>query len=118
MSKHKQHGFAHLLLVLIFAVVVAAVGFAAWRVISNNGSGGGGTGPNYKALAACTDSPVLDSLPVDTTAFDQIVPLGNIGVPDHTLPTDHLYINFKQDGHTVPPVLNVDAPGNIVVTSI
>lgn len=130
--KKNQNGF-HVIEFLIVILVVGFIGFAGWHVLkknrpnensqnsqqNNSGQGGvqEGNGPNYKALAKCSSKAILNTVPTTLSDFDQIIPLGNIGVPDHTLPTDHLYFAFKHIGSTVTnPVLN--SPGQIVVTSI
>lgn len=45
-------------------------------------------------VAACAD-PLLTVLPVALEGFESITPLGNFNAPDHTIPTDHIYVNFR-----------------------
>ena len=76
-------------------------------------------GPNYKALATCSSNPTpLDTVPVDLSQIDQLVPLGQVGVPDHTLPTDHMYfsLNHVTNSDTVTPT--IVSPGKIVIIQI
>jgi hypothetical protein len=124
-----QNGF-HVVGLAIVIVVLGIIGLVGWRVMSiskatqtNSQSSSQtsgiaalqeGTGPNYKALAACGSQPPLNTVPINTSAFYQIVPLGNLNVPDHAIPTDHVYFAYNQPGDTTP----LRAPGKIVVTSI
>ncbi|MDB5161468.1 MAG: hypothetical protein JWO96_848 [Candidatus Saccharibacteria bacterium] len=122
----KQKGF-HLLYLIILIAVVGLIIFIGMTVMHKSGGvgnilssqpEGGGSGPNYKALASCSDQPFLDTVPTTLTDYDQIVPLGTINTPDHTQPTDHMYFAFKhpdQNSVTHPDLL---APGNIVITRI
>lgn len=77
-------------------------------------------GPNYQKLASCSSDPTpLDTVPVDLTQIDQLIPLGQVNVPDHTLPTDHMYFSLNHPGgssNTVTP--EIVSPGKIVVIKI
>jgi len=78
-------------------------------------------GPNYNLLSECNGTPIFNTLPVELSSLDFIMPLGNIGVPDHTIPTDHVYFILKRtsegfEGKTIPT--NIKSPGALVVTSI
>ena len=63
------------------------------------GGGSGGTGPtdpegiNPYGLTI-TGPGVLSVSPIDTASVIAVTPLGKIGPPGHTLPTDHVYISF------------------------
>lgn len=102
--KHKQYGFAHWLLIVILLIVIA-VGFLGYKKVSNP-----------LGLAACSAAP-LTTPPLATSDYMGILPLGNAGPPDHTLPTDHIYMILPQDGNTTKTV-PVHAPGDITVTGI
>lgn len=122
MQKNKR-GFAHLLLVLLLVVVVGIIGFVGWYLAMrerNRYSVPGGSGPNYSGLAACSSTPPFSTLPTTLADYDQIIPLGNVNVPDHTQPTDHLYSAFKHLGGTNGTVTNPEllSPGKVVVTNI
>lgn len=59
-------------------------------------SGGGPTDPsgtNPYGLTI-TGPGVLSVSPIDTASVISVSPLGKLGPPDHTLPTDHGYITF------------------------
>jgi|GEM_PF-1586718 len=77
-------------------------------------------GATYKALPECVSGQTyFDRLPAEVTALGSIIPLGNVSVPDHTIPTDHMYFILKRssagvEGKTIPST--VVSPGKIVVT--
>jgi hypothetical protein len=76
---------------------------------------------------SCAD-PLFTSPPVVFEDLESITPLGNLNPPDHTLPTDHVYIGLPatpeashNDDGLPPPakkVTNVYAPGKIIITGI
>lgn len=113
-----QQGF-HLIGGLLLILVLCAVGFVGfWVFKQTNNSGdtnGKNFGPNYNALATCGDKPVLNTLPADLSKLDKIGVLGGINVPDHTLPTDHIYMMYPY-GET--SLKETYAPADVVVTSI
>jgi hypothetical protein len=126
MKQHKrlgQKGFHHVMLMLAL-VVIAVVGFAAFRVITNKKNPSNSSsnipppddqGPNYKALPACGEGSVLTKSPMDLSKIDTISPLGSINPPEHTIPTDHNYFMY----HYERPDEQYDmvAPANAVITS-
>ncbi len=70
-------------------------------------------------LGSCDAGGVLTAAPTADTDFDYLVPLGNIGPPDHTIPTDHIYYVFKRNSPDDPvPVVSVKSPGRVRVTQI
>ncbi|PJE65430.1 hypothetical protein COU91_01650 [Candidatus Saccharibacteria bacterium CG10_big_fil_rev_8_21_14_0_10_47_8] len=56
-NKNEQQGIAHLLLIVLIAVVVAGIGFAAWRVSSNKKASNG----TSSATTAVADKTVQDA---------------------------------------------------------
>lgn len=56
-SKNDQRGIGHLLLIILIAVVVAGIGFAAWRVSSNKETSNGSS----SAKTAVADKAVQDA---------------------------------------------------------
>lgn len=73
--------------VLSLVVLVAACG--------GGGSGGPTSGPNDNPYGVTATGPgVLSVSPIDTSRVIATTPLGNLNPPDHTLPTDHVYISF------------------------
>jgi hypothetical protein len=65
------------------------------------------------ALPNCSATPLTQS-PIQISDFSEIAPLGNVGVPDHTWPTDHMYLYYHSNITNSPLV----APGKIVVTNL
>lgn len=74
----------------------------------------------------CAD-PLFTIPPIDFDNLESITPLGNLNPPDHTLPTDHVYISMpagvdNDNNDRLPPparkVANVYAPGDIIITDI
>jgi hypothetical protein len=55
---------------------------------------------------------VFRAAPIDEAAIVAIIPLGNLNPPGHTLPTDHIYVNNRRAGESVPPPAPVYAPGD------
>lgn len=59
------------------------------------GCGGGPTGPSDNSASGLPSGPaVLSVSPIDPALVFATTPLGKLGPPDHTLPTDHVYISF------------------------
>ncbi len=99
---------------------------AAGALLSCGGGGGGGGGtsgtgtgaPISSGLASCGTGNALFSVP--PMALNQIVgwePLGHMGPPGHTFPTDHQYLYFIDPNlHLPAPALPVFAPADIRVT--
>lgn len=81
------------------------------------GGGGEGTGPQdggdqsaTKGLAACASGTAL--LTVTPIALDRIdgwIPLGQVGPPAHTFPTDHQYLNWVN-----PDITRLSVPADVV----
>jgi hypothetical protein len=73
-------------------------------------------------LPACQGNNYLSSPLVPTDQYDRIAPLGNIGPPGHTYPTDHLYMTLKRQnlpGGNVPTMaVQVLAPGDAHVIGV
>lgn len=110
-----QKGF-HVIELIVVILVVGLVAFIGLKVFTKqNEPNPDARGQNYQALQACDDSPALTTLPMDPAQLEAIAPLGNIDPPDHTLPTDHMYMMYPY-GTTDQRTLY--APANIVVTAV
>lgn len=59
------------------------------------GGGGGPSGPSN-----CSGTAVLGTLPVPLSAIVSLTPIGNLGPPFHTIPTDH--VGFYLNGTGIP----------------
>ncbi len=57
------------------------------------------------------------TLPVDLTQVYEIVPLGNLAPPGHTLPTEHTYMHFNAGGSSME-LFALYAPADVYITSI
>lgn len=89
-------------------------GFAAFAFLPGIACGGSGSlaGPTSGATLTFTAPPI------DLSTIQQIVPLGNLNPPDHTLPTDHIYVNNRAFGGPQPAPQPVFAPGDGTVQFI
>ena len=103
-SKASRH-IARKVLIVIAILVLGGAGWGAWQ------TGLAGSLERAVTLPSCGAGTQFTYAPVDAGNIASITPLGNIETPDHTIPTDHMYIN------TIDPKALV-APGKIVVTEI
>jgi hypothetical protein len=55
--------------------------------------------------------------PIALSAIEFIAPLGNLNPPDHTLPTDHIYLYHRLNNQAAPP-RTVVAPADGTVQTI
>ncbi len=67
----------------------------------------------------CAPGGVFSASPIAPADFISITPLGNLSPPDHTVPTDHIYMVIKEN-NTIDPAYDrpVRAPGDITIQSI
>lgn len=104
-----------LAVILIAASVLVVVCFVAFKIFSkDNQPRADNRGVNYQNLSACGQQP-LTQLPADLSKLEQIAPLGNVDPPDHTLPTDHMYMMYPYGDMTQKELY---APADIVITSV
>jgi len=111
-----QKGF-HLVLILLFVLVLGVLGFVAFRAFTSSSDiqpNSDKRGVSYQSLPACGEQP-LTRLPADLSKLEEIGPLGNVDPPDHTLPTDHMYMIYPY-GDTEQKQLY--APADVVVTAV
>ena len=101
--------------ILLAVVVLAIVGFVAFKIFSkDNQPPTDNRGVSYQGLPACGMQPLI-ALPADISKLEQIAPLGNVDPPDHTLPTDHMYMMYPYGDATQKELY---APADIVITSV
>ncbi len=75
-----------------------------------HGCGGGApTAPTPTSSAALPATLVFTAAPIDPSQITGITPLGNLNPPDHTLPTNHIYLGRPTAG------IDVLAPAGGVV---
>lgn len=75
------------------------------------------------SLPTCGDKKDFFSvLPIKSTDFGALIPLGNLNPTGHVFPTDHIYLftkNPTQDGQTSPANAKpVYSPGSVFITTI
>lgn len=128
-AARKEHGFGHLLLFLLIAVLVAGAGFVGWRVYQKN----------YKSLPSVNSANA--TVHYDQTASRQLtagkcqgagsvnigppMPVNQIGfilpygivVGGHVTPIDHQYYNGL-DPHALRDTYDVIAPANGTLVDI
>jgi hypothetical protein len=105
--------------------VIAAVVVAGATIIACCGAGGtapmGTSSPDTRAPAgspSCgTTNAIFSMSPVALSDVVGWVPLGNMGPPGHTFPTDHQYLYLNDPGSaSVRRTVDLMAPGDIIVT--
>ncbi len=97
------------------AFVIAAVGGIAAAACQADGPTATNTSFQGSLANCAAGTAVFTTLPVEASLISGWVPLGNLGPPAHTLPTDHQYIylrNFGQSGATPAPL---HSPGAVSV---
>ncbi len=60
---------------------------------------------------------IFSVLPVDLKEVDSITPLGNLGPPGHTFPTEHVFFHFNS-GDASTELFSLHAPADVYITSI
>ena len=68
-------------------------------------------------LPACTDRP-LTVLPLTQEKILGVVPLGHLKPPEHTQPTDHIYLSIPGYLQLLAPSVNLYSAGNGRVTRV
>ena len=68
------------------------------------------------SLQSCSSEKFTVS-PVDMSNVYEITPMGNLGPPGHTLPTDHMYIHVS-GGRSTTSTVPLRAPGEIYIISV
>ena len=86
-------------------------------------SGSDGRMPGLDSLPPCDDSNKFSVSPIDPDAYEVIVPLGLLTIPQHVQPTSHIYYHIVSDdsgdrGQRTPKVANVRAPGDVRILGI
>lgn len=96
--QRNQHGFAHIVLILISLVVVGVIGFLVFRAIQND---------NYTATnseeGGKTSSVKIKSMPVEIGTYDPATKrAGDLLFPDQNLPEGVQPVLFSEFGYLVP----------------
>jgi len=68
---------------------------------------------------ACGDRALFTHSPIDPDKILSVTPLGNLDPPDHTTPTDHIYVVTKNHNDVDPTAARaVVSPGDVTITTI
>ncbi len=110
-----QKGFAPVLIILgVFLLVVLGVGTKLFLGKQSQPSS-----DNNMEGPRCPNNSVYTVSPISPEKILNVIPLGNIGAPDHILPTDHIYLMVKNDNNIDPSkAVPVFAPADITITNI
>ena len=69
--------------------------------------------------SSCPQGPLFTVSPIKQNDLLYVVPLGHLNPPDHTIPTDHIYLTVKDTNQIIPnSAKEIFAPGDITITSI
>jgi len=124
-----QKGFAHIFIVIALVAVGLIIflfiknGFSPNSHIGNSPRSAGGAGgkPDFKQTVGpnCPSGPVFTKIPLDPDKILSVTPLGNLNPPDHTIPTDHIYLVLKENNEIHPEASQkVIAPSNVTISTI
>jgi len=69
------------------------------------------------SLPDCTESEIFSYRPIAEDSYTNIMPLGHLNPPSHTIPTDHIYLVLNRDG-SKSAVTDVFSPGEITIYEI
>ena len=68
---------------------------------------------------SCPKESLFSVSPIKVGDLLYVVPLGHLNPPDHTIPTDHIYLTIKNTNQIIPnSAKEVFAPGDMTITSI
>ena len=74
-----------------------------------------GAPPTTSAPAVpCVERP-LTALPIPRESLAATVPLGHINVPEHTIPTDHVYLVLPGYSEGASPTVALSSPGDLTL---
>ena len=69
--------------------------------------------------STCRNENIFITLPIDPVKLLSVTPLGNINPPDHTTPTDHVYLVIKVNNEVHPDLATkVFAPADLIISTI
>ncbi len=75
--------------------------------------------PSHAANASCPAGPIFTVSPIEQGRLLSITPLGNLNPPDHTLPTDHIYLVLKEHINVdASAIAKVAAPSDLRISQI
>ena len=98
------------ILLILIVVILASAGIFFGTRQKNTASLVGPT---------CPQGSLFSVSPIKSSDLLYVVPLGHLNPPDHTIPTDHIYLTVKDTNQIIPnSAKEVFAPGDITITSI
>ncbi len=67
----------------------------------------------------CSSGAIFTTIPINPQKILSVTPLGNLNPPDHTIPTDHIYLVVKNNNEIHPEFATaVFAPADITISTI
>ena len=113
-----QKGFANVLVIgLIVLILVILVGFFLGPFHRNTSFFK--TAVFEVAGSTCPQGSLFTMFPIKQNDLLYVFPLGHLNPPDHTIPTDHIYLTVKNTNEIVSEgAKQVFAPGDITIQSI
>ncbi len=106
-----------LFVIISFLVAFVAGGFLLGRG-NNTGTKNGGLNLQIAGIA-CPEGAVFTKIPINSSKILSVTPLGNLNPPDHTTPTDHIYLVVKPNNEIHKEFATVVfAPSDITISQI
>lgn len=116
----KQKGFSTILIILGISVLAAGIFliFKGSNILPKSAQQFDHIASQVSG-SACPEGAVFTKLPVDPEKILSVTPLGNLNPPDHTIPTDHIYLVLKNNNEIHPESATaVFAPSDITISRI
>lgn len=107
-----QKGFAGIFIILGIVVLIG-IAFFVLKIPKQGNLISRVSGPS------CPEGSVFTKIPIDPAKILSITPLGNLNPPDHTIPTDHIYLVLKNNNEIHPEMASaVFAPSDMTISRI
>lgn len=100
-SKNPQSGFAHIILVIIIALLIGGLGFMAIKGLNKSKNGSGIS--DWKAGCSGKDRVSMTHMPMNMDDVREVDPIG-LTAGAHVTPIDHLYFYPKEGPRDKYPV--------------
>lgn len=116
-----QRGFSYALVVAGGVLILGMVAFFAFQALKRTPQINQAI-PNITGKLigpSCPEGFVYTVSPIEPKYILSVVPLGNLNPPDHTIPTDHIYLTVKNNNNIEPgSEVPVYAPSDITISRI
>lgn len=118
MPAFSQKGFSAIFIIL--GIVVLLAGFLVFaKMNSHMESGKLNNLVSKVGGSACPNGSIFTKIPLDPDKILSVTPLGNLNPPDHTTPTDHIYLVLKNNNEIHPEsATKVFSPSDIIISRI